>query len=167
MIYLPTNLDEPLDQGDVIGGCPIASVATFDPAADDSAVTKVTLQRIVVLTQTCDLAQQKTLYVNVAVAFDAQYLVDEKLIKPADIKGQLRSGRIWGLYFLPADADLGLPEMIVDFRRIHTIKLELLRTLCRAGKRLGRVRPLYREHLAKHFADTFSRIGLPRPYETL
>jgi len=24
----------------------------------------------------------------------------------------------------------------------------------------------YREHLAKHFADTFSRIGLPEPYET-
>lgn len=25
----------------------------------------------------------------------------------------------------------------------------------------------YPIHLAKHFADTFSRIGLPRPYETL
>jgi hypothetical protein len=24
----------------------------------------------------------------------------------------------------------------------------------------------YREHLAKHFADTFSRIGLPEPYDT-
>ena len=66
-----------------------------------------------------------------------------------------------------ADAALGLPEMIADLRRLHTVKLDVLRALCAAGRRAGRVQPLYREHLAKHFADTFSRIGLPRPYETL
>jgi len=32
--------------------------------------------------------------------------------------------------------------------------------------RRARVQPLYREHLAKHFADTYSRIGLPEPYPT-
>ena len=57
--------------------------------------------------------------------------------------------------------------MIVDLRRLHTVRLELLRTLCQGGHRRARLQPLYREHLAKHFADTFSRIGLPRPYETL
>jgi len=68
---------------------------------------------------------------------------------------------------LPAQPDLGLNEMIVDLRRLHTVRLDLLTSLCRGGGRRGRVPPLYREHLAKHFADTFSRIGLPRPYETL
>ena len=57
--------------------------------------------------------------------------------------------------------------MIVDLRRLHTVSLEMLRSLCQEGKRRGRIQSLYREHLAKHFADTFSRIGLPRPYETL
>ena len=57
--------------------------------------------------------------------------------------------------------------MIIDFRRLHTVRLELLRELCRTGKRRARIQTPYREHLAKHFADTFSRIGLPRPYETL
>ena len=71
------------------------------------------------------------------------------------------------MYFLPADAALGLPEMIVDFRRLHTVRLDLLLGLCRAGQRRGRVRPLYREHLAKHFADGYSRIGLPRAVESL
>ena len=28
------------------------------------------------------------------------------------------------------------------------------------------LQPLYREHLAKHFADSYRRIGLPEPYET-
>jgi hypothetical protein len=36
-----------------------------------------------------------------------------------------------------------------------------------AGQPRARLQPLYREHLAKHFADGFSRIGLPRPYETM
>ena len=57
--------------------------------------------------------------------------------------------------------------MVVDLRRMHTIRLDLLCPLCQAGDRRARVRPLYREHLAKHLADTFSRIGLPRPYETM
>lgn len=57
--------------------------------------------------------------------------------------------------------------MIVDLRRLHTVRLDLLSALCRAGKRRARLLSPYREHLAKHFADTFSRIGLPRPYETM
>ena len=96
-----------------------------------------------------------------------QLLIEQKAFKPADIRGPLRVGRVWGWYFLPADTSLGLGEMVLDLRRLHTVRCELLRELCRAGKRRGRVGPLYREHLAKHFADTFSRIGLPRPYETL
>jgi hypothetical protein len=167
VIYLTVALDEPIDQGDLIEGCPVAEVRSFDPANPSGTDVRTVPVRVVVLTQTCDLANEKTNLVSVAEVFDAQFFVDQKLLKPADIKGPLRSGRIWGLYFLPADAALGLGEMIVDLRRLHTVKLDLLRTLCRAGKRRGRVGPLYREHLAKHFADTFSRIGLPRPYETL
>ena len=124
-------------------------------------------RRVIVLTQTCDLANEKTTTANVAEVFEAQFLIDEKLFRPADIKGSLRAGRIWGWYFLPADATSGLTEMIVDLRQLHTVPLDLLRELCRTGKRPARVQPLYREHLAKHFADTFSRIGLPRPYESL
>ena len=114
-----------------------------------------------------DFANQKAVYANAASVFPAQFMIDQGVVKAADVKGPLRAGRIWGLYFLPADAALGLGEMIVDLRRLHTVRLDLLRGLCRAGNRRGRLRTPYREHLAKHFADTFSRIGLPRPYETL
>lgn len=47
------------------------------------------------------------------------------------------------------------------------IQIDLLRSLIQAGQRRARLQPLYREHLAKHFADGFCRIGLPRPYETM
>jgi hypothetical protein len=155
-----------IDQGDLIEGCVVAVLQTFILGQREYDVDFET-RRVVVLTQTCDLANDKTTVVTVAEVQDAQAFVDAAILKPADIKGPLRSGRIWGLYFLPADAALGLPEMIADFRRLHTVKLDVLRALCAAGRRAGRVQPLYREHLAKHFADTFSRIGLPRPYETL
>lgn len=70
------------------------------------------------------------------------------------------------IYFLPASVELGLSEMIVDLRQLHTVRLDLLTALAQAGRRRGRLPSPYREHLAKHFADTFSRIGLPEPYET-
>ncbi len=166
MIYSTAPHEAPIDQGDLIEGCVVAILESFTLGRREYDAEFET-PRVIVLTQTCDLANDKTSVVTVAEVQNAQTFVDAGILKPADIKGPLRSGRIWGLYFLPADAALGLPEMIVDLRRLHTVKLDMLRTLCAAGKRPGRVQPLYREHLAKHFADTFSRIGLPRPYETL
>ncbi len=167
MIYDSPPAEHPIDQGDLIDDCPVLSVLHFEANDLPGASTKIALRRVLVLTQTCDFANTKATAANVAEVADAQELVDRGLIKPADVKGPLRAGRVWGWYFLPAAADLGLGEMIVDLRRLHTVRLDLLRALCQAGKRRGRVQPLYREHLAKHFADTFSRIGLPRPYETL
>lgn len=167
MIYRRPAPEDPLDQGDVIDGCPLVLVTVFDPLAGTKPQTDYVFQRIIVLTQTCDFANDRATTAAVAAAFDAQELIDKKLLTPADIKGSVRAGRVWGWYFLPADTELGLPEMVVDLRRPHTIRTELLLDLCRAGRRRARVQPLYREHLAKHFADTFSRIGLPEPYPTL
>jgi len=167
VIYTAPTVDVPIDQGELIDGCPVMELKNYIVDQPATLVADYEFHRVILLTQTCDLANDKTSVVTVAEVQTAQTFIDIGVLKPADIKGPLRSGRIWGLYFLPADAGLGLPEMIVDFRRLHTVKLDVLRMLCKAGKRPGRVQPLYHEHLAKHFADTFSRIGLPRPYETL
>lgn len=168
MIYDPRKLEDDIDQGDLIDGCPAVEVLQIpdndEPESDHLRFDSI---RAIVLTQTCDLANAKTELAVVARVFDAQFLVDRGILKAADIRGVIRANRMWGLYFLPADSGLGLPEMIVDFRRLHTVRLDLLRELCRTGRRRGRVRPLYREHLAKFFADGYSRIGLPRPYETM
>ena len=166
MIYRLPPPDDPLDQGDIIDGCLLLDLATFDLDGANPPHMDYALQRIVILTQTCDLANTKARSVVAAVVLNAQSLVEEKRLKPADIHGLVRVGRIWGWYFLPKNADLGLPEMIVDFRQLHTVRMDLLTALCRRGQRKARIQPLYREHLAKHFADTYSRIGLPEPYET-
>jgi len=166
MIYGQPEPDEAIDQGDIIEACPLVTLDTTDLSAVDVLPVRHSLQRVLVLTQTCDLAQQRTTRVVVAVAHDAQRLVDQGLLKPADVRGPIRSGRVFGWYFLPACPEFGLPESIVDLRQLHTVALDLLVALSRRGQRLVRLQPLYREHLAKHFADTYSRIGLPEPYET-
>lgn len=167
MIYDQPATDVAIDQGELIEGCPVIRLKAVPTGINAPEPVALHWQRIVVLTQTCDLANAKTVDANVAEVFDAQLLVDQGILKPSDIKGPIRGGRVWGWYFLPADSQLGLPEMIVDLRRLHTIQLDLLRSVIQSGQRRARLQPLYREHLAKHFADGFSRIGLPRPYETM
>ncbi|MCY2988302.1 MAG: hypothetical protein NTY19_10635 [Planctomycetota bacterium] len=170
MIFDSPPPDAPVDQGDIIDGCPLQHLATFDVTdllaerAPDSVVS--TYSRVLVLTQTCDLAQKKSSVVLVAAVRVAADMVRQGILKAIDVQGPIRGGRVFGWYYLPRVEACGLPESVVDLRQIHTIRRDLLTALCLHGKRRGRIRPLYREHLARHFAETYARIGLPQPYET-
>lgn len=167
MIYRLPAPDDAVDQGDIIGPVRLIAVSqsTFESRGEVDA--EQWDAQIIVLTQTCDLFEHKTKRALVAQVFDAEKLIADGILKPADVRGNLRSGRVYGWYFLPRSDELQLPEMIVDLRQLHTVLLAMLAALCRAGQRRGRMQPLYREHLAKHFADSYSRIGLPQPYETM
>jgi hypothetical protein len=76
--------------------CPLPHIAQIQLDAPDPCTVDVYFRRVIVLTQTCDLANEKTTTVTVAEVFDAQELVDRKLLKTSEIKGPLRAGRIWG-----------------------------------------------------------------------
>ena len=167
MIYRLPAVDEPLDQGDIIDQCPVVRVTDFDlDQPNDKIHLETVSNRVIILTQTCDLANEKVTSITTAVVHDAQKLVDNRILKPSDIRGPIRACRVWGWYFLPKNAALSLPESIIDLRQLHTMRLDLLVALCRRGQRRARLQPLYREHLGKHLADTYSRIGLPQPYDT-
>jgi hypothetical protein len=166
MIYQHPESSDPIDQGDILHDCPLAKIIDFDPVRSQVTRIRWGTERVVVLTQTCDLAQAKVTQAVVAVAVESAEIVASKQLKPADIRGPVRAGRIFGWYFLPADADLKIPELIVDLRQLHTAPLPILEELFQHGKRDGQIKPLFREHLAKHFGDTYSRIGLPEPYPT-
>jgi len=167
MIYLDPRIDDPLDQGDIVDNCPLLSLKRYDRDELEPPEIGVAPSRVLVLTQTCDLVNRMASTATVALAFDAQVLVDQGVVKPADIRGPIRAGRVYGWYFLPENTELGIPEkMLVDLRQLHSVRLDLLMALCNRGQRRAQLQSPYREHLAKHFADTYSRIGLPEPYET-
>lgn len=166
MIYRRPPQDAPIDQGDGIDGCPLVAITEFDPTNPSMPTVEHAIGRVVVLTQTFDLANQKVSQVIVARVLDAAELVAAGQLKASDVRGPIRAARVFGWYFLPKSDELGLGEMIVDLRHLQTIRLEILTALSLSGRRIARVEPLYREHLNKHFADSYSRIGLPEPYET-
>lgn len=161
-MYRKVDPASPLTQGDIIDGCPLLvweeSRASGRPQAAEF------IGRIIVLTQACDLAQTKTTRVVTALVHDAKQLVDAGVLNPKTVQDQVRLHRVYGWYFLPAgDA---LDESIVDLRDIHTVPRSILEDLVRLGNRRCQIESPYREHLAQHFAITYSRIGLPLPYET-
>lgn len=124
-------------------------------------------ERVIVLTQACDLAQAKTTKVLVALVQPAQLLVEQGILKAPSIRDQVRRGLVYGWYFLPAaPAPLPLPESIIDLHDLHTVPRVVLERLIADGKRVCHFCSPYREHLAQHFAVTYMRIGLPVPYET-
>jgi hypothetical protein len=156
-----TPADPGIEQGDVFDGCPLAVLA------DAGGGVELVKARVVVLTQTCDLAQGKASRAVVAVCYDARVLADRQVLKASTIRDQIRPGRVHGWYYLPgADAPAGLPETVVDLRDLHTVPVPTLTALVAAGGRVCRVLTPYREHLAQHFAVTYMRIALPEPYET-
>lgn len=154
-----------LEQGDILDGCPLAAVVDDPPggAPPNAATTRA---RVVILTQTCDLAQGKAPRVLAAVCHPAQLLIDRGVLKPTAVRDQIRVGKVYGWYFLPADAAIGLPESLVDLRDLHTVPRAVLDGLVAAGRRVCRVLTPYREHLAQHFAVTYMRVALPDPYPT-
>src|SRR5439155_1485760 len=161
----PTAAD--LSQSDLLDDCPILVWKLAPPPLDLAVPPEVRIIRVVVLTQACDLAQDKTTRVVVAPVHEAAELVAKNLLKAGAIRDQVRRGQVFGWYFLPAaPAPINLAESIVDLRELHTIERRTLEYLIGAGKRVCCLRTPWREHLAPHFRTTYTRIALPEPYPT-
>ncbi len=88
MIFRQPPREAAVDQGDMIDGCPLFGIAEFDPANPEAADAAQSVSRVIVLTQTCDLANQKVTHVVVAVVLDADSLVESGKLKAADIRGR-------------------------------------------------------------------------------
>ena len=160
-------LDEPLSQADIFDACPIFGLEATGNDVDLNATPARWQERVIVLTQACDVAQTKTTKVLVALLHPAQTLVDRGILKAPAIRDQVRRGMVYGWYFLPAaPSPIAIPESIIDLHDLHTVPRAVLERLIADGKRIGRLLSPYREHLAQHFAVTYMRIGLPAPLET-
>ena len=99
MIFRRPPPEAPVDQGDLIDDCRLLAVASFDTQTPPSIDVEHAIGRVVVLTQTCDLANQKAIQAVVAVVLDAESLVASGRLKSADIRGPIRAGRALRLVF--------------------------------------------------------------------
>ena len=59
MIYDRPPPMSSVDQGDIVRDCPLIWIEAYDPGAPEAVPVDVSHERVIVLTQTCDLAQRK------------------------------------------------------------------------------------------------------------
>ena len=62
----------PLSQGDILDACPLVFWADQVRRIDESEKPETVLSRVIILTQACDLASEKTARAIVAVVHQAQ-----------------------------------------------------------------------------------------------
>ena len=131
---------------------------------------------VIVLTQSCDLAESKVDHVTMCphvalsvhkrewAAFEEEH--EQRPTPKAWLKycENLTKGRFTHMMVL---ADCTLPTFenehrIVDFREVYSMPVKALEAFAKSNSG-GRVRlvPPYREHLSQAFARFFMRVGLP------
>src|ERR1700676_4338779 len=121
-LYLAQSVEAPLAQGDILDDCPVFGLDVQVTGLALTAAPARWQERVVVLTQACDLAQTKTTKVLVALLHPAQSLVERGILKGPAVRDQVRRGLVFGWYFLPAaPAPIPLPESIIDLHDLHTV----------------------------------------------
>ena len=155
-------------QGDFLDQCPIL-IPPDDfqiPVLGEPTEIRVELRTydVIVMSQSCDLEQDKLDLVLVCPHWSLERLADENdFFKSSAGKEQLRRGNVPGYHLLApcelSEAKRGI--QVVDFRSVYSLPYKFVKSFAtRRGKRL-RLLPPYREHLSQAFARFFMRVGLP------
>jgi hypothetical protein len=133
----------PLSQGDILDDCPLVFWADQTRGVVEGDQPLSLRARVIILTQACDLANEKTVRAVVAVVHVATDLVQTGRVKEKFIRDNVRKGQVYGWYFLPAHTTCpGFPESLVDLRDLHTVPLALLEELRDQGKHVCRLMTL-------------------------
>ncbi len=97
MIYEIAGISDSINQGDILSQCPLI-YWLMERRSDGMLERRATVshERVVVFTQSCDLANDKTTNVQVAVAHEARRLVELGLLKEHTIRDQIAVSRAHG-----------------------------------------------------------------------
>jgi hypothetical protein len=168
-----------LEQGDILRNClaPIppriaeAEPLVAAPAGSEVPVARAAPEpgdihdRVIVLSQSCDLAQGDIARVMVCPVYTLDEFVDNargNRNQRNTRKGNLRSGRLIGYHLLNRCTLEGFEatHLVSDFGDAFSIPLQYAVELAGAAPRV-RLLPPYREHLSQMFARFYMRVGLP------
>ena len=133
MFFKPSS-DTPLSQGDVFSNCPLIFWECTNSDGQLVRKPKELDAQIVVLTQSCDLANKKSTRIQVAVVHETAFLVENNVLKAKTIRDNVRLFKMFGWYFIQQSDYLN--ESIVDFRDLHTVSRLLLDEMITQGSRI-------------------------------
>lgn len=161
------NYSNELQQGDLIPDCPIV-IPPADIIQSSKIDVGITLIDSVILSQSCDLQNQKIENVLVCPFFSLTTFIAELKDQSSNSKRKvvenLKKGNLPGYHLL--NKEEGIPLLndytVVDFRNIYGIQINALSQIVAKLETRYRLLPLYREHLSQAFARFFMRVGLPQ-----
>lgn len=157
---------ELLSQGEYLIECPVVLVADI-PESGDELDARVEIRNLLVMTQSCDLAQGKAKSVAVCPIFS----LDEIALENSTYSNRknwesVRQGRIEGWHMVPGFSGFNNQEaLVIDFRQIYSLPISFLNKFIARSKTRRRLNSPYLEHTAQSFARFFMRVGLPSNIE--
>jgi len=157
-----------LSQGDFIIECPIIKPPKIINLEEENDI-QIDLINSIIMSQSCDLENDKIEIVLVCPYFPLQYFIDnlpedqktKKALKK--VIDSLKKGNQPGYHLLNKSEKNGLEDyIVVDFRNVYGVHIENLKSIAEKIPARLRLLPPYREHLSQAFARYFMRVGLPQ-----
>lgn len=162
-----TKTDGPLlAQGDLLPDCllPVFLGIPADSTNGASAEQSLKRARLIVVTQSCDLENEKVQF----VALCPIHTLDEFEEENSDFKKKgkwesVRKGRVEGLHMLagPDAPDDNQKSLVIDFGHIVSLPLAYLTQHASTLGNRWRLESPFLEHFSQAFARFFMRVGLP------
>jgi len=153
-----------LAQGDYLPRC---IVPFFDPdygTGSDGRVVLVKEYDCIVVTQSCDLENDKAPLVAMC---PIMLLANYEIINPASTKKgaweRVRQGRVEGIHLLASmhDSADNRQCFVIDFHEIYSLPIAYLKSHASSLEHRWRLQSPYLEHFSQAFARFFMRVGLP------
>ncbi|MFM7429015.1 MAG: hypothetical protein ACKO1F_03850 [Flammeovirgaceae bacterium] len=162
-------------QGDFVSNCPIIippdnfnlnDAENGDILLDQELVVKSL--NVVVVSQSCDLENEKVEIVLVCPYYSLEYFFENVPQSDRAGKGRqkkleaLKQGNIPSYHLLNRSEENGISDfLVVDFKNVYGVNFGFLKSYIKTIHERQRLLPPYREHLSQAFARFFMRVGLP------
>lgn len=161
-----STVDGPdLSQGDLLGDCFLPVFADPTPTHGDlPRDVDVKRQRLIVLTQSCDLENKKVAFVALCPihTLDEFAQVNPKFANRRNWES-VRKGQQFSLHMLASEADPTNNDAawVVDFGHLVSLPISYLSSHAAELGDRHRLNSPFLEHFAQAFARFFMRVGLP------
>lgn len=175
--YSIVGTAEPFEQGDLIDGLPIMLPKLFSqeqiPPVGTSIqeafgykfIFDVTRYDVVVMSQSCDLENEKLNFVLVCPHWAVETLEeDHEFFRSTEGRKALHQGSVPGYHLLPP-CDLEMAKhnfRVVDFRAAQVVPYPFLRQFDVQQDHRVRLNSPYKEYLSQAYARFIMRVALPK-----
>ena len=155
-----------LAQGDLLPDCCLPVFVDPLPREDeaDDQEIEVVSQRLIIVTQSCDLENNKVEFVALCPIHTlAEFVISNPHYEKTKNWENVRRGKIHALNMIasPNVPESNMESMVVDFGQIVSLPIGYLTEHAASLDQRWRLNSPFLEHFSQAFARFFMRVGLP------